>query len=116
LLLTSAGIYFRERGEFSRAESAYREALRIAPDHSDALFNLGILYELYLNRPAEAVAHYRTYLGIVSPPSATSPSEAGGEALSPEMAPDAAESGLDRQIQQVALWIAALEKKTGETP
>ncbi|MBI5198026.1 MAG: tetratricopeptide repeat protein, partial [Nitrospirae bacterium] len=99
-LLNSTGIYFREQGEFAKAESTYRLALQSDPRHPAALFNLGILYELYLNKPAEAAAQYKAYLQTVK-----TGVDGAGE-------PDEKE----KRYRQIELWIAALEKQTGGTP
>ncbi len=55
------GVLYRERGDYARAEQAYRKTLALRPDDAAAHLNLGILYELYLHRPAEALAQYREY-------------------------------------------------------
>jgi tetratricopeptide (TPR) repeat protein len=55
------GIAYREKGQFKEAESEYRMTLAIDPNFSQAHYNLAILYDLYFNRPAEAVKHYKEY-------------------------------------------------------
>jgi tetratricopeptide (TPR) repeat protein len=55
------GILYRESGDYARAEQAYRKAIEVKPDDAAAHFNLGILYDAYLGRPAEALAQYREY-------------------------------------------------------
>lgn len=60
------GILYRERGDYVRAEQAYRRALELKPDDAAAHLNLGILYELYLKRPSEALAQYREYQRVAS--------------------------------------------------
>lgn len=58
----------REMGKFSDAEATYLKAMAIAP-HDDRLqLNLGILYDLYLFRPKEAVDHYRRYQALQKTP------------------------------------------------
>ncbi|GAA5442973.1 hypothetical protein Misp06_01149 [Microbulbifer sp. NBRC 101763] len=49
----------RDAGRFEEAEQCYLQALNLWPDFSDAHRNLGILYDLYLNRPEEALQQYR---------------------------------------------------------
>lgn len=49
----------REDGEFAEAQTYYREALKRWPDYGDAHRNLGILLDLYLHQPDEALVHYR---------------------------------------------------------
>jgi tetratricopeptide (TPR) repeat protein len=55
------GVLYRESGDYARAEQAYRRALAARPDYAAAQLNLGILYDLYLRRPQDAVAAYRSY-------------------------------------------------------
>ncbi|TGD75631.1 tetratricopeptide repeat protein [Mangrovimicrobium sediminis] len=54
-------IFLREQGRFGEAEAQYLEAL--ATDDADATthYNLGILYDLYLGRKPQALAHYSRY-------------------------------------------------------
>jgi tetratricopeptide (TPR) repeat protein len=54
----------RELGAFEAALEAYTQALELAPDYALAHRNLGILYDLYLQQPAAALNHYRTYLEL----------------------------------------------------
>ena len=46
LIVNNLGIIFAEQGNFSTAESAFMEALRIDPDFEPAQFNLGLLYDM----------------------------------------------------------------------
>jgi len=55
------GIAYREHGEFQKAEESYRKAIAFNPKFSSAYYNLGVLYDLYLNRPQEAVRNYQAY-------------------------------------------------------
>jgi len=77
------GIALRESGEFRKAEQAYKTALVIYPDFTDAHYNLAVLYDLYLNEPDEAIAHYRRFLDL-----------GGGNS------------------DEIQIWIAALQKRT----
>jgi len=58
----------RQLGAFEAALHAYTQALELAPDYALAHRNLGILYDLYLQQPAAALTHYRTYLELSSQP------------------------------------------------
>ena len=51
----------RERGEFAAAEQAYQRALQSDPNNPIAHLNLGILLDVYLRRPADALEHYNQY-------------------------------------------------------
>jgi len=61
------GILYRENGDYARSEQAYRKAIALKPDDAAAHLNLGILCEVYLGRPAEALAQYREYQRIAGP-------------------------------------------------
>lgn len=54
----------REQGRFSDAESNYKKALSIWPFHAESHKNIGILYDLYLGKSAEALAHFEAYQQI----------------------------------------------------
>ncbi|MDK2779172.1 MAG: tetratricopeptide repeat protein [Pseudomonadota bacterium] len=56
------GEALRRQGEFTAAQNTYEEALRVWRDFPEAHLNLGVLYDLYLNMPAKAQAHYEAYL------------------------------------------------------
>lgn len=75
------GIAYRQKGEFARAERAYQDALQANPNFAAAHFNLAVLYDLYLNRPSDALRHYRAFQSM------------GG------------------QNEMVEIWIADLEKR-----
>jgi len=55
------GILYRESGDYAHAEQAYRKAIELKPDDAAAHLNLGILCDIYLKHPAEALAQYREY-------------------------------------------------------
>ncbi|WP_430461332.1 tetratricopeptide repeat protein [Thalassolituus sp. LLYu03] len=52
----------RRQGQFVQAQNTYEAALKVWPDFPEAHLNLGVLYDLYLNLPAKAQAHYEAYL------------------------------------------------------
>ncbi len=58
----------REQGDFSGAETLYKQALNIWPDHADSHKNLGILYDLYMGRLHEALASYQAYQALQEQP------------------------------------------------
>ncbi len=55
------GLIARESNDLPRAEAAYKQALAIDPGYAPAQFNLAILYDQFLKRPADALAAYRQY-------------------------------------------------------
>lgn len=58
------GILYRQARDYARAESAYKAALRADSGLALAHLNLGILYDEYLKRPADALPHYKNYLRL----------------------------------------------------
>jgi tetratricopeptide (TPR) repeat protein len=61
------GILYRESSDYAHAEQAYRKSIELKPEDAAAHLNLGILYEIYLKRPAEALTQYREYQRIAGP-------------------------------------------------
>lgn len=55
------GFTYRKLGEFAKAEQAYAAAVRADAQYADAHYNIGILYDVYLGKLAEALQHYETY-------------------------------------------------------
>lgn len=58
------GVAYRKEGRFEDARHAYQRALSLEPDHADTHLNLGILLDLYLNQPEEALRHYQRYRDV----------------------------------------------------
>lgn len=58
------GTLYREGKDYPKAEAAYKTALSLKPDLAASQLNLGVLNELYLQRPQEALIHYREYQRI----------------------------------------------------
>ncbi len=54
-------IFLRKQGRFTDAEAVYLKALRHWEASADTHFNIGILYDLYLDQPARALHHYHRY-------------------------------------------------------
>ena len=77
------GLLARRTGEFQEAEQAYQNALMADPAFGDANRNLGILYDLYLRQPRQALTAYKAY-----------------------------QAGLEEPDATVAIWIADLERRT----
>jgi tetratricopeptide (TPR) repeat protein len=84
LAQSQLGLVLRELGRFGAAEQAYRRAIELDAGNSRAHRNLGVLLDLYLQRPQEALAHYEAALQL--------------------------QGGDDRQI---SAWIAELRQRVG---
>ena len=77
------GITFMENGEFKKAEDDYKQSISLKHDFSAPVLNIGILYELYVGKFADALKYYKEYVKL----------------------------GGDRK--DVLSWIEMLEKRTG---
>ncbi|MDX1452689.1 MAG: tetratricopeptide repeat protein [Oleiphilaceae bacterium] len=49
-------------GDFTEAEQLLLQAANVAPDHPQVQYNLGVLYELYLQEFDRAKKHYERYV------------------------------------------------------
>ena len=58
------GILRRKRGQLAAADDAYLQAISAAPDYALAHRNRGVLLDLYLGQPKEALVHYQRYLEL----------------------------------------------------
>lgn len=63
-IYNAAGIFYRSVGRFDDAEKAYLNAIDKSSGNADAVLNLAILYDLYLNKPAKAINYYKRYLSL----------------------------------------------------
>ena len=77
-------IVLRRQGEFRAADEAYAEALELSPDYARAWRNRGVLLDLYLQEPEEALVHYERYAELTG--------------------------GSDKQVEK---WIAELKMRLG---
>ena len=59
-----SGILHRQGGKFKQAKAAYESALATNPDYALAHLNLGILYDIYLQKLPQAEKHYQRYQAI----------------------------------------------------
>lgn len=62
--LNSQGIELRKKGQFDKAKDAYEAALAADARYAPAVLNLGVLHDLYLGHPGEALALYNRYLAL----------------------------------------------------
>jgi len=69
-VLFDLGVAYRHLGRYDDARTAYEKALKAAPGDLETAYNLGILYELYLNQPGPALAAYRRYVAGGGPEAA----------------------------------------------
>lgn len=67
-ILEGLGLAERHLGRFAEAERAYGDALQAEPDRASTLLNLGVLLDLYLERPAEALPLYERYQALRTEP------------------------------------------------
>jgi tetratricopeptide (TPR) repeat protein len=58
------GIVERKLGKFAQAEAAYQRTIAIEPSYAPAYFNLGVLYDLYLDEPKKALEQFEHYLTL----------------------------------------------------
>jgi Flp pilus assembly protein TadD len=65
------GILLRQTGRFAQAEEAYQKAIAANPQYASVHFNLGVLYDLYLQRPELALEQYETYVALETDASIT---------------------------------------------
>lgn len=63
-VLTDLGIMYREAGAPQKAVDCFRKALAADPRHENALFNAGVVLYTDLGRRDEAVAAWRSLLGV----------------------------------------------------
>lgn len=81
------GIALRRQGQLDDAEQAYRKAVSLDENYAIAWRNLGVLYDLYLQRPHDALAAYQRFQALLVEPD-----------------------------KKVAMWIDDLTRRFGEAP
>jgi tetratricopeptide (TPR) repeat protein len=62
------GLMLRAEGRFEAADAAYARALAADPDYALAHYNRAVLNDLFLARPAVALAHFQTYRSLAGDP------------------------------------------------
>lgn len=66
-----AGLLAVGNGEFKKAEQHYENALKIFPSYANALYNMALLQDIYLQNTVVAVDYYKRYLALVETDEAT---------------------------------------------
>lgn len=57
-------VVYRKKGKFIQAKNMLDAAIAADPYYANAYYNLGILYELYLQEPEKALENYQLYLDL----------------------------------------------------
>lgn len=57
-------VVYRVQGKFTQAKEMLEAAIATDPYYANAYYNLGILYELYLQKPEKALENYQLYLDL----------------------------------------------------
>ena len=57
-------VLYRKQGKFKEAKDMLDAAIAADPYYANAYYNLGILYELYLQKPEKALENYQLYLDL----------------------------------------------------
>jgi tetratricopeptide (TPR) repeat protein len=60
-----AGLLAVEKGEFAKAQEHYVKSLQLDPNYINALYNMALLQDVYLQNIPSAVNYYSLYLGQV---------------------------------------------------
>ena len=63
-LYNNYGVTLVKLGKFKEALASYQKAVKSNPEYAPAYFNLGLLYETHLNKPAEAIEAYRRHVTL----------------------------------------------------
>lgn len=58
------GIVYRRMGRFQDARQIYQMALQQDPEYADVHYNLGVLFDLYLQDNRLAIQHYQRFLEL----------------------------------------------------
>ena len=60
----SLGNMFFEEHKFRKALGRYKKAVKLNPSDSWAHYNMGVIYDFYLNNNKKAIYHYKKYLKL----------------------------------------------------
>lgn len=66
-LYNELGIVYRHMGKFESARSAYKAAIKLAPNYDKAHYNLAVLADLYLHDKALAIKEFTAYQALQTP-------------------------------------------------
>lgn len=66
-----AGLVSVQQGLFDQAVKHYRRALELDPNYANALYNMALLHDVYLQDIARAVGYYERYLAVQTEDSQT---------------------------------------------
>lgn len=61
-------LIYRDEGNFADAEKEYLEIIKLWGGYLTAYKNIGILYDLYMGRTAEALPYYKKYNSLIPQP------------------------------------------------
>ncbi|HEY7773002.1 MAG TPA: tetratricopeptide repeat protein [Marinagarivorans sp.] len=61
-------VMVREQGDFQKAETLYKKALSVWPHNAVVQRNLGVLYDMYMGRFDDALAHFEMSARIMGEP------------------------------------------------
>jgi tetratricopeptide (TPR) repeat protein len=64
--LNLAGLVAVETGDFVQAKGYFTEAITLAPNYPQALYNMALLQDVYLQNISEAIGYYNRYLTLVN--------------------------------------------------
>lgn len=64
------GVAQRNLGKFKDAEAAYQAAVTADDNYAAAHLNLGVLYDMYLQQPEQALTQFERYQQLASTPDA----------------------------------------------
>jgi tetratricopeptide (TPR) repeat protein len=58
------GVGALQKGDFIQAEAAFLRVVDLSPLDKESFYNLGVLYEKYLDRPKDALKYYKRYIDL----------------------------------------------------
>lgn len=64
-------ITYRMQGQFDKAKKLYERQIAVNPNNARAHYNLGVLCELYMNKPSCALEHYKQFQALSEVPDDT---------------------------------------------